>query len=234
VGLDIPRQRAHRRCGLRAGPYAAPREPRRDGLARARRAGGCNYHGGLVLVVYGLTGVEAVGFSSALTVGTLLLAAGLVAAFVFVERSVADPLVPLRVFRSHDLVGAGLVAAALTATTGVTAVLASIYLQGVLGYPPALAGLAGLPFSISVIAGSFAGARLIGRVGARATMASGLVGVAVAGLITAGIWAEGGVTFVLTGAALSGLSLWAAPRWPPRPAGPRRQVRGRGDSPRAS
>jgi MFS family permease len=166
--------------------------------------------GGLVLVVYGLTRVEAVGFSSALTVGTLLLAAGLVAAFVFVERSVADPLVPLHVFRSRDLVGAGLVASALTAATGPVAVLTTIYLQGVLGYSPELAGLAGLPFSVSVIAGSFAGARLTGRAGARATMAMGLAGVAVAGLVATGISAGGGVAYVLSGATISGLSLGCA------------------------
>jgi MFS family permease len=165
---------------------------------------------GLVLVVYGLTRVEAVGIRSAVAVGTLLLAGGLLAAFVFVERSAVDPLVPLRVFRSRDLVGAGLVASALTAATGPTAVLATVYLQGVLGYSPELAGLAGLPFSLSVIAGSFAGARLTGRAGARATMATGLAGVAVAGLVATGISAGGGVGYVLSGATVSGLSLGCA------------------------
>jgi EmrB/QacA subfamily drug resistance transporter len=184
----------------------------RDATASRRldALGAVTVTAGLVLVVYGLTRLEAVGVRSVVTVGTLLLAAGLLAAFVFVERSVADPLVPLRIFRSRDLVGAGLVATALTAATGPTAVLATIYLQGVLGYSPALAGLAGLPFSLAVIAGSFAGSRLTGRAGARATMATGLVGVAVAGLVATGISAGGGVAYVLSGATVSGLSLGCA------------------------
>jgi MFS family permease len=86
-------------------------------------------------------------------------------------------------------------------------VLAVVYLQEVLAYSPTLAGMLWLPCSLSVVAGSFLGSRLTGRFGARRTMASGLLGISAATLITAGISAEGGVGYVVSGAALSGLAL---------------------------
>jgi MFS family permease len=87
---------------------------------------------GLVLLVFGLTRAEEVGFGSPVALGTLLLATVFVGSFVIVERRVADPLVPLGIFRLREFVGAGLVASALTAATTPVGVLATLYLQGVL------------------------------------------------------------------------------------------------------
>jgi EmrB/QacA subfamily drug resistance transporter len=162
---------------------------------------------GLVLLVYGLTRAEGAGLGSPLTLGTLALALTLLAAFLFVERSVSDPLVPLRVFRTRDLSGSALVAFTNTATTSPVGILAVLYLQEVLAYSPTLAGLLGLPFSLSVVAGSFLGSRLTGSLGARRTMTSGLLGICAATLITTGISSEGGLAYVVSGAALSGLAL---------------------------
>jgi EmrB/QacA subfamily drug resistance transporter len=162
---------------------------------------------GLVLLVYGLTRAEGAGFGSPLTLGTVALALTLLAAFLFVERSVSDPLVPLRIFRVRDLTGSALVAFANTATTSPVGVLAVVYLQEVLAYSPTLAGLLGLPFSLSVVVGSFLGFRLVGRFGAGRTMTWGLLGICAATLVTAGISAGGGVGYVVSGAALSGLAL---------------------------
>jgi EmrB/QacA subfamily drug resistance transporter len=162
---------------------------------------------GLVLLVYGLTRAEEAGFGSALTLGTMALALALLAAFLFVERSVSDPLVPLRVFRVRDLSGSALVAFTNTATTSPVGVLATLYLQEVLAYSPTLAGLLGLPYSLSVVAGSFLGSRLAGTLEARHTMALGLMGICGATLLITGISAEGGLFYVISNAALSGLAL---------------------------
>jgi EmrB/QacA subfamily drug resistance transporter len=165
---------------------------------------------GLVLLVLGLTRTEEAGFGSPITLATLGFAAALFGVFVFVERCVADPLVPLRLFRLHGLVGAALVAFALTAATAPVGVLVTLYLQNTLGYSASFAGLAGLPFSLCVIAGSMLGGRISERIGGRVTMSSGLAVVAASALVTAGIAAEGGVGYVLAGAALSGLGLGCA------------------------
>ena len=162
---------------------------------------------GLMLLVYGLTRAENAGLGSSLALGTMALAVLLLAAFLFVEWSVSDPLVPLRVFRVRDLSGSALVAFANTATTSPVGILATLYLQEVLDYSPTLAGLLGLPLSISVVAGSFVGSRLTGTLGARRTMVLGLLGICAATLITTGISAEGGLTHVVSGAVLSGLAL---------------------------
>jgi EmrB/QacA subfamily drug resistance transporter len=162
---------------------------------------------GLVLLVYGLTRAEEAGFGSTLTLGTMALALALLAAFVFVERSVSDPLVPLRVFRVRNLSGSALVAFTNTATTSPVGVLAVLYLQEVLMYSPTLAGMLGLPFSLSVVAGSFLGSRLTGTLGARHTMVLGLMAICSATLLITGISAEGGLFYVISNASLSGLAL---------------------------
>ena len=162
---------------------------------------------GLFLMVYGFTRAEESGFGSPLTLVALALALVLLATFLFVERSVADPLVPLRVFRSPDLSGSALVAFANTATTSSVGIIAILYLQEVLEYSPTQAGLLGLPLSLSVVVGSFLGPRLMGSLGARRTMALGLLGISGAALLITGISAEGGLAFVLSNAAISGLGL---------------------------
>jgi len=165
---------------------------------------------GLVFLVLGLTRIEEAGLGSPATLATLGLAVALFGAFVFVERRVADPLVPLGLLRLRGLVGAALVAFALTAATAPVSVLVTLYLQNTLGYSASFAGLAGLPFSLCVIAGSVLGGRISGRSGGRATMSLGLAVVAASALVTAGITAEGGVGYVLAGMALSGLGLGCA------------------------
>jgi MFS family permease len=165
---------------------------------------------GLVLLVLGLTRIEEAGLGSPTTLTTLCLAAASFGAFVFVERRAADPLVPLGLFRLRGLVGAALVAFALTATTSPVGVLVTLYLQNTLGYSASFAGLTGLPLSLCVIAGSMLGGRIAGRLGGRATMSLGLAVVAASALVTAGITAESGVVYVLAGAALAGLGLGCA------------------------
>ena len=165
---------------------------------------------GLVLLVLGLTWTEEAGFGSPITLATLGFAAAFFGAFVLVERRAADPLVPLRLFRLRELVGAALVAFALTAATAPVGVLVTLYLQNTLGYSASLAGLAGLPFSLCVIAGSMLGGRISERIGGRVRMSLGLAVVAASALVTTGITAEGGVAYVLASAALSGLGLGCA------------------------
>ena len=172
--------------------------------------GAASVTAGLVLLVLGLTRIEEVGFGSTTTLATLGFAAACFRAFVLVERRVAHPLVPLGLFRLSELMGAALVAFALTAATAPVSVLVTLYLQNTLGYSASFAGLAGLPFSLCVIVGSALGGRIAGRVGGRATMSLGLAVVAASALVTAGITAESGVAYVLVGAALSGLGLGCA------------------------
>ena len=182
-----------------------------DGGERSSRRldtpGAATVTAGLILLVYALTHAEEAGFRSPVTLGILALAVSLLAAFLIVERSTPDPLVPLRVFQARDLSGSALAAFVNTATTGAVGILAVLYLQEVLAYPATLAGLLGLPFSLSVVAGSLLGSWLAGALGTRRTMALGLTGICVGTLVATGISADGGLGYVIANATISGLAL---------------------------
>jgi len=185
-------------------------EESRDESAPPRldAAGAVTITAGLTLLVYGLTGAEEVGILSMGTLGTLFLSLVLIGAFVLIEERVKDPLVPLGALRSRRLVGANLVALALTAATTPPMFLCTLYVQRVLGHSPAEAGLAFPPFNLSVVVGSLIGPRLTERIGARAAMVSGLLAIAAGILLLARIPPEGGhlghllPSFVLMGAGL--------------------------------
>jgi EmrB/QacA subfamily drug resistance transporter len=162
---------------------------------------------GLMLLVYALTRAEEAGFGSPLTLGALTLALALLAAFLLVEHRTSDPLVPLRAFRNRDLSGSALAAFANTATTSPVGVISVLYLQEVLRYSPTVAGLLGLPLSLSVVAGSLVGSRLTGTLGARRAMALGLLCICGGTLLVTGISADGGLSFVVANAVISGLAL---------------------------
>jgi EmrB/QacA subfamily drug resistance transporter len=173
-------------------------------------AGAVTGTAGLVLLVYGFTRVEEAGFATAGTLGTLALAAAFLAGFWLVESRVTDPIVPHRVFRSRELVGANLVAFTLTAVTSPAGVLGSLYLQQGLGYPPAATGLALLPFSLAAVAGSFTGAWLTAKLRSRATMALGLTTIAAAMLLLFRIPTQGGLPWLVAGLVIAGLGLTCA------------------------
>jgi MFS family permease len=106
---------------------------------------------------------------------------------VVVEGWVRHPLVPLGVFRSRVLLGANLVALALTAATTPPMLLCTLYVQQVLGFSPAQAGLVFPPFNLAVIGGSLLGPRLVARLGPRTTMVCGLVAIAAGSATLLGI-----------------------------------------------
>jgi MFS family permease len=173
-------------------------------------AGAVTGTAGLVLLAYGFTHAEQAGLTSPGTLGALALAAALLVSFRLVESRVADPLVPVGVFRSRTLSGANLAAFTLTAVTSPAGVLATLYLQQALGYPPTTTGLALVPFSLAAIAGSLAGARLTASIGPRATMTGGLATVATAMLLLSRIPARGGLPWLVAGLVLAGSGLTCA------------------------
>jgi EmrB/QacA subfamily drug resistance transporter len=184
----------------------------RDPAAGARLdvLGAVTVTGGLIALIYGLTHAEDAGFASAVTIAAVAVAVVLLAAFPVVERRVAEPLAPPAVFRSPELVGSNLVAFTLTAVTSSAGLLATLFLQQVLGYSPSATGLALLPFSLAVIVGSFAGGWLVGRIAARNTMLAGLMAVAAAMLLVTAISAGGGVVYLVAGVSLAGAGLGCA------------------------
>ena len=137
--------------------------------------------GSLMLGVYTIVEAEDYGWGSLHTLGLGAIAIGLLAAFVIRESRIANPLIPLRIFRSRIVSGANLVQALTVGGLFGMFFLGALYMQRVLGYGAIDVGLAFLP--VALIIGIFSvglSARLIVRFGALPTMLPGLVLIAAA------------------------------------------------------
>jgi EmrB/QacA subfamily drug resistance transporter len=152
----------------------------------------------------GWTSSQALGFGAASLV--------LLAAFVVREARAANPLVPLRMFRSRNVSGANLVQVLSVAGMFGIFFLGSLYLQRVLGYDALEIGLAFLPATI--VMGTLSirySEKLIMRFGARTLLFPGLTMIVIAlGLFTQ-VPVDGGyVTHVMPSMILMGLGAGTA------------------------
>ena len=130
----------------------------------------------LMLAVYAIVETSSFGWGSAHTLGFGGAAVALMAGFIVRQGRAANPLIPLRVFRSRDVSGANLIQMLLVAGLFGMFFLGALYLQQVLGYDPIKVGLAFLPVALGIAIMSLGvSARLIERIGARATLVPGMV-----------------------------------------------------------
>jgi EmrB/QacA subfamily drug resistance transporter len=137
----------------------------------------------LMLAVYTIVGATDHGWGSLHTLGLGAIAVALLVGFVLRQAHAANPLVPLRIFRSRIVSVANLVQALMVAGMFGMFFLGALYMQRVLGYDAIEVGLAFLPVALAIGALSAGvSAKLIMRFGARATLLPGLVAVA-AGLV---------------------------------------------------
>ena len=138
---------------------------------------------GLMLGVYTILQVGEQGWGSPRTLVLGGASIALLAAFIARQARIANPLMPLRLFRSRDVAGANLVQALLVVGMFGMFFLGALYLQRILGYDPLEVGLAFLPSTIVMGTMSFRfSARLNIRYGPRATLLPSMVSIA-AGLL---------------------------------------------------
>ena len=106
--------------------------------------------GGLMLGVYNILQINEQGWGSSqtLVLGTVSLA--LVAAFVWRQTRIENPLMPLRLFRSRNVSGANVVQALLVAGMFGMFFMGALYMQRILGYDPLEVGLAFLPATLAM------------------------------------------------------------------------------------
>ena len=131
---------------------------------------------GLMTLVYTILKAGDYGWSSAHTLGFGAVSLALLTGFVALEARVENPLMPLRLFKSRNVVGANAVQALFVAGMFGMFFLGALYLQRVLGYRALGVGLAFLP--VTVIIGTLSlgfAERLNMRLGPRATLLPGLV-----------------------------------------------------------
>ena len=130
----------------------------------------------MVIAVYDLL---TTGLHATLAIPLGLVAAGLLAGFLYRQRRAASPLLPLRLLTSRRTGVGNLAQAWMVAGLFGFQCLGVIYVERQLGYSPLTAGLAFLPVPVVIAAVSLgASAHLIARLGQRPVLAAGLVCIA--------------------------------------------------------
>ena len=144
-------------------------------------------YGGVALSASGLTALTLAliqgaswGWGSAAIVGLLVSAVVLLAAFVAVERRVANPIIDFSFFRRRNFAGATIVVFALDFSFGALLFFLPLYFQEILGYSPLQVGLLLLPLTGLMVIGSPLGGKVAAKVGPRPPIAIGLAAMAIA------------------------------------------------------
>jgi EmrB/QacA subfamily drug resistance transporter len=141
--------------------------------------------GGLVSLVLALLNMQDWGPTAPVTVALLVGGAGLLTAFVRVERDAANPLVSLEMLRIPTVTGSLCALFAIQfAILGLTVYL-TLYLQLALGFSPATAGALTLPTVAAAPLLSLFVGRMTDRIGTRALTASSML---LAAAALAAIW----------------------------------------------
>ncbi|MFE3376250.1 MFS transporter [Streptomyces anulatus] len=157
----------------------APRvlaESRTTDRQRLDVPGAVSVTGGLLALIYALSTAAERGFGGVDVLVTLVLGVALLSAFVVVESRSAAPLVSLPMLRRRTVAFGNLGGLVTFSMMSTVVFVLTLYLQEVLDLSPFSTGLVfGVQGVLSVVAGMYA-PKLIGRIGARRTLALSLLG----------------------------------------------------------
>jgi len=162
---------------------------------------------GLLAAVFALINADDWGWTSARSIGLLAVGISALVAFWFVEHRVRDPIVQFSLFRNRPYLGATAAAFGIVGAYWTLMFFEPQYLQNILGYSAIAAGVLILPITVpSIVISPFSG-RLMGSLGARATMTTGMV-LGVAGLVVlTRVSASSGYGLLFPGLLAVGISL---------------------------
>ncbi|GHJ90912.1 MFS transporter [Streptomyces sp. NE5-10] len=161
--------------------------------------------GGLLSLIYALSTAAERGFGGADVLVTLVAGVALLVAFVVVESRSAAPLVSLPMLRRRTVAFGNLGGLVTFSMMSTIIFVLTLYLQETLG----LSGFAtGLVFGVQGVVSVFAGTvapRLIGRFGARRTLAAGLAGQGVLVAALLGIGTSSGAVFAAVAVSVASM-----------------------------
>jgi EmrB/QacA subfamily drug resistance transporter len=184
--------------------YLKVRESRDPNATRVDWPGVATFSGALLLLVLALVRGNDEGWGSTLIVSLFAGSSALLVSFLAIERRVAEPMLPLGLFRRRAFTGVQLAAFAVSGSLFALFLYLTLYLQNYLGLSPFEAGLRYLPITLaSFIAAPIAGA-LLSRVPARLMMSTGLAVGGLGLLLMAGIGAGDEWTTLLGGFLVAG------------------------------
>ncbi len=126
-----------------------------------------------MVLVYGISKAPDAGWGSFQTVGLIILSGLLLLAFLLIERRVADPLMPLQIWRLRTVTTANVVGVVVGAVMFSTFFLLTLYTQEVLGYSPLQTGIAMLATALTAVVSAGAAEALVTRIGPKWVLSSG-------------------------------------------------------------
>jgi EmrB/QacA subfamily drug resistance transporter len=157
-----------------AAPYVIAEAPRaKAGILDI--PGAVTSTGGVAALVYGFIHAATTSWGSATTILSFVAAAVLLTGFGIIESRTANPIMPLRLFRSRARVGSYVVMTVLGAAVFAMFYFLTQYVQQVLGYSPLKAGFAFLPVSAVIVVVAQIASRIVARLGAQALIVSGTI-----------------------------------------------------------
>ncbi|WP_433723718.1 MFS transporter [Actinoplanes sp. CA-051413] len=130
---------------------------------------------GMTALVWGVINSAQHGWDSPSTLGGFAVAVAGLGAFTWWERRVAEPMLPLKLFRDRNFAGASLSIVLLSFSAGGVLLALTQYLQFVLGYEPLKAGTAFIPMLVTAMAFNGVGVVIDKRFGTRTALAAGLL-----------------------------------------------------------
>ena len=132
--------------------------------------------GALVLLVYAIVTANDAGWMSMQTILLMSIAAIMFGTFFATQRRKKDPLIPLRIFRTRNLLGANIVMDLLGAAWIPMWFFLNLYLQQIIGYGPFESGVALLPMTVTImVLMIWFMPRMIKRLGSKRNMVIGWV-----------------------------------------------------------
>jgi EmrB/QacA subfamily drug resistance transporter len=150
-------------------------ESRAEGLMKHFDAwGAVTVTGSLMLLVYGLTQANRLGWGSAQTIAVFAGSAVLMAIFLAIELRSRSALVPLSIFRRRTLTGANLIGLGLGTMIFGMFFLLSLYMQQVLGYSPMKTGVAYLSVALTVVVSAAISQGFVTRLGVKPVLVAGM------------------------------------------------------------
>ncbi|TAL14730.1 DHA2 family efflux MFS transporter permease subunit [Patescibacteria group bacterium] len=135
--------------------------------------GAISVTGAALLLVSGIANAPTNGWTSGATIAYFVGAVILLAFFIFNERRVKNPLVPLAIFKNRNLTGANLVLFPVVASMFSTFFFGSLYMQNILHFDPVQTGLSFLitPITIAITATNVP--KLVKRIGFKPVLVAG-------------------------------------------------------------
>jgi MFS family permease len=146
-----------------------------------RKKGNIDYLGAvsitvsLVTLVYSIVTANDIGWLSAQTISLLGVSAILFATFIAIEKRSKNPLIPLHIFKTRNLLSGNIIMTLLGAAWVSMWFFLNLYLQQILNYGPFESGLALLPMTVFIrIMMVWSTPRLIGKLGIKINLILGL------------------------------------------------------------